>query len=1346
MRHPVGTAAALTLAAVLWVVLAPSALAGVTSPTTYAGSVPHSGCTYEMSAAWSGAEPTSGTVSGKLECAHGAVNLKVEGSWEGTSAELTQATGTIFGKPVSTGALAKTLEGVTLPTSEPQAMDTFFEQFAGKSLEYLQASLLKSPLTIGPKSFDGGRCIYTLEASWSTSISEGTLKGAVGCGTLAGLKATGTWSETGVKLETAEGEVETVKVPLTNIDTTQAAIDQAPLDLGGLSEGFAGQVLEAVQSSFLKSPLKYSKTFLGGRCRYELEAAWKEKDLEKGTLKGGVSCGSGIAAELHGSWEAGEPPSVNLETVAGSIGPINLPEETIDEAIPLTLDPALELSDFVESFAEEVPEKFSTSVTNSAIGVLANSEASNVLENSGLPSQLLSQLDTACLKGVYEYNDSSASCHHAFTPNPEGAPNPMIKYGPGFASMDDSQAGACPQLSNDPPPDLFVICVPTALAGTFNAGKKTIIIMPGGAIMAAPIGSGAAAPTTPVMETSGSVIALGGAVAGVNLKILAKGDVELAGALVSMLGSLEISAGGKLKIGEADTKEVLGFLPESAGGGLVNHGEEFYGTGANLVWSQLGGAVPETTLLPTQLWAGSLKLNSGEASIGAGSAVSARGLGYPGAYFLAEPVHPPETGTQGHAPPGVSGASDSYGGSHIGYGGFEIDSKAEDEVFGPGPRGASYDSPFAPALAGGGGGGEYDGGEGEPGGGVISIESSSLAMNGVVRANGENGGSASDYERAGGGAGGAIDVKTGALTGVGSFEATGASANPSLGNDIGARGGGGAVALHFTSSSFTGAEDVHGGFSEPSEEGMDVDLGGAGSIFLQPEERAPSAPKVTVSSEGGEGEGESELLARTPAPHETASPPAHRHRRAFAARLGPRLSSLKIVPQSFTAAAGPSLSATAAASSGAAVRYRDSRASTSYFKVLRHAPGVRRGGACVAPPPRKSKVRPRKCSRSISVGTFSHRDHGGVNVLHFTGAVARHALAVGSYTLDGSTLRRGAPQVAFGFRIVATKAVKPPPARPAPGKEPEPVTPPKPGASSEGTLIIDGGSSSWFPATDGTPLPAGWSGPARNLIIRHGARVYATSAEFANITIEDHSTLTAPFGARSLTVRALDELHVDATSRIDMSGRGYAGGRTSPEVAAETAPGATPASGTYGGSHGGVGGNVEGEGQPGSTYDNPAAPSLPGGGGGAAECAGAGIKESGSFGGGVLDVSAATLNLEGEIAADGQNTNAPTPSLPFIWTAKCSAGAGGSIQARASELAGAGSIHANGGSVCLEAGELLSPEGACNSAFSAGGGGGDVLVVAPDHTNFKGSVAAAGGVDHLDGASVAGSAGSVIGP
>ena len=115
-------------------------------------------------------------------------------------------------------------------------------------------------------------------------------------------------------------------------------------------------------------------------------------------------------------------------------------------------------------------------------------------------------------------------------------------------------------MANDPPPDLFVVCVPTYLAGKFDAGSKSVVVVPGGAIVAAPLGSSLEAPATPSITTTGSILVLGGAIQGVNLSMSAK-NIELAGSMVTMLGNLSLTAKDTVQVGQVDVKTVLGFVP-----------------------------------------------------------------------------------------------------------------------------------------------------------------------------------------------------------------------------------------------------------------------------------------------------------------------------------------------------------------------------------------------------------------------------------------------------------------------------------------------------------------------------------------------------------------------------------------------------------------------------------------------------------------------------------------------------------------------------------------------------------------------------------------------------------------
>ncbi|MGA2854030.1 MAG: hypothetical protein ABSE90_07875 [Verrucomicrobiota bacterium] len=175
----------------------------------------------------------------------------------------------------------------------------------------------------------------------------------------------------------------------------------------------------------------------------------------------------------------------------------------------------------------------------------------------------------------------------------------------------------------------------------------------------------------------------------------------------------------------------------------------------------------------------------------------------------------------------------------------------------------------------------------------------------------------------------------------------------------------------------------------------------------------------------------------------------------------------------------------------------------------------------------------------------------------------------------------------------------------------------------------------------------------------------------------------------SLTIAG--DLEVDALSRIDVSGRGYA---------AQQGPGAgtaNPGGWGRGAGHGGVGGTAYYYGGlGGGAYDSITTPAQWGSGGGSG---------SGGPGGGaaVLNV-AGTLRVDGILAANG--SAAPNP--------QCGGGAGGSLWINAGTLTGGGSITAHGG--------------AGGVAEGGGGGGGGRIALYFTQNTFAGTMSAAGGV------------------
>lgn len=118
--------------------------------------------------------------------------------------------------------------------------------------------------------------------------------------------------------------------------------------------------------------------------------------------------------------------------------------------------------------------------------------------------------------------------------------------------------------------------------------------------------------------------------------------------------------------------------------------------------------------------------------------------------------------------------------------------------------------------------------------------------------------------------------------------------------------------------------------------------------------------------------------------------------------MPPALSGLKVSPTPFRAASSGATIAKAKAS-GASISYTDTVAATTTFKILRSAPGVRSGRRCVAPPRRVAKGRRlKRCTRTLTLATFSHVDKAGPNKLRFSGRVHGKKLAPGSYTLSAT--------------------------------------------------------------------------------------------------------------------------------------------------------------------------------------------------------------------------------------------------------------------------------------------------------------------------------------------------------
>lgn len=223
--------------------------------------------------------------------------------------------------------------------------------------------------------------------------------------------------------------------------------------------------------------------------------------------------------------------------------------------------------------------------------------------------------------------------------------------------------------------------------------------------------------------------------------------------------------------------------------------------------------------------------------------------------------------------------------------------------------------------------------------------------------------------------------------------------------------------------------------------------------------------------------------------------------------------------------------------------------------------------------------------------------------------------------------------------------------------------------------------------TDGAALEVAAPQPTANGI--EAEEVYVLRG--AALTHGAAST-TAEYALRMV----VDRLVLDGTSRIDVSGRGFRGGRTAGNT---TTGGATGASGA---SYGGVGADVFGVSN--AVYGDAALPNELGSGG-------AGYFERGGAGGGLIWIHAATAVLDGSISANGRN------GQPYSsWGS--GGGSGGGVFIRADVLSGSGLISAAGG-------DGGSAAGAGGNA--GGGGGGRVAVLAERMAGWTQQILVSGG-------------------
>lgn len=267
--------------------------------------------------------------------------------------------------------------------------------------------------------------------------------------------------------------------------------------------------------------------------------------------------------------------------------------------------------------------------------------------------------------------------------------------------------------------------------------------------------------------------------------------------------------------------------------------------------------------------------------------------------------------------------------------------------------------------------------------------------------------------------------------------------------------------------------------------------------------------------------------------------------------------------------------------------------------------------------------------------------------------------------------------------------------------------------SASGDLYVDGADGAT--PLDSTPLPEGYV--FRNVILRNKARVVADAPIRAQneVRILTGSVLTHTAHSESGVTIETKRLYIDADSRIDVTGRGYAGGRTplNPTDNGRTLGNLLGAVFRSGGSYGGFGGVFDGSGSN-PPYGHPANPVHLGSGGsdGSSNVAG------GNGGGRITLRVTDEVVVNGVIAANGNPGNG----------GQAGSGSGGSVLIETEVIRGTGTIAADGG------------------AHEVGGGGGRVAIVydafgpAGDDLGALRNIHAFGGA----GSWVAGGAGTVL--
>ncbi len=288
---------------------------------------------------------------------------------------------------------------------------------------------------------------------------------------------------------------------------------------------------------------------------------------------------------------------------------------------------------------------------------------------------------------------------------------------------------------------------------------------------------------------------------------------------------------------------------------------------------------------------------------------------------------------------------------------------------------------------------------------------------------------------------------------------------------------------------------------------------------------------------------------------------------------------------------------------------------------------------------------------------------------------------------------------------------------------------------ANGELVVD--NNGLTPAEESTPLPATPTTFSR-LTVKNGARVSSSTLSTVEtdmnldngwFTQEGNTQLIVPSlsllnGSRlthfqtdtasifKIDIQVTGDMGIDATSSVNVDGRGYLGARQGSNV---SNLGRTTGNSTTGGSTNAAGGSNGGTGGTGcwsaagaATYGDLMNPIEPGGGGGSI-----GENQLGGDGGGLIRLSVTgTLTNDGTISASGYSGGSYAAG----------GGAGGAIYINAGTFTGTGALTAEGGS----GGNNFN----CNGG---GGGGGGRIAIHSTSYSYAGTAGVTGGAGQNGG-------------